>query len=110
MGSLIDVSEADLVEIYSLAVHHAEGTHLSPEQIRVGRCYANSPAGPHHAVRQVVDEFSGPPGQDLVLYWTIAGGPERVGVCPRAAFALWAREEVSPAAVSESAKTGAAAA
>jgi hypothetical protein len=100
MGSLIDITEDDLVEIYSLALHHARGTHLKPEQIRVGRAYANSPAPGtgQRSIRQVVDELPGSSvgaADDLVLYWTLDGPPpHRVAVCPHSTFALWACEEV----------------
>jgi hypothetical protein len=99
MGTLIDVTEEDLAEIYSLAAHHAEGTHLSPSQIRVGGCYANNRSDPRWAIRQVVDELPGAtPDQDTVLYWVLAGYEGRgSGTCTRGALALWAREEVSPA-------------
>lgn len=99
MSSLVDVSEADLAEIYTLALHHAQGTHLAPDQIQPGRSYANSPAGPHHAVRHVVDLLPGPtPDQDLVLFWTLTGPhPGRTSVLPRPAFALWAHTELPTA-------------
>ena len=96
MESLVDISESDLVEIYSLALHHAQGTHLTPEQIQVGRCYTNSSSGPNHAIRQVVAVIpSADSQQELVRYVTLtAPPPHRTEVCPRATFALWAREEV----------------
>ncbi|HZH15262.1 MAG TPA: HPP family protein [Archangium sp.] len=96
MGSLIDVSEDDLVEIYSLAQQHAQGTHVAPEQIRVGGCYANSPSSPHYAVRLVVEEKQGTrPEERLVVYEVVAGREvRRYGTTTRAAFALWATAEV----------------
>lgn len=98
MGSLIDVSEEDLAEIYALAQHHARGTHLAPEQIREGGCYANGRADPRWAIRQVVKVMPGPsPEQDLVQYRVVAGYAGRSqATCTRAALALWAREEVPP--------------
>lgn len=98
MGSLIDVSEDDLTEIYALAHQHAAGTHLSPEQIRVGGCYTNGRTDARRSVRQVVDELPGEtPDDDVVLYWVVAGEESRgCHVCTRAALALWARAEVSP--------------
>jgi hypothetical protein len=100
MGSLIDVSEEDLAEIYALAQHHARGTHLSPAQIRVGGCYANGRTDSGWAVRQVVQEVRGTsPEHDLVLYRVVAGHEGRGnGTCTRSALALWAREEVPPPA------------
>lgn len=100
MGSLIDVSEEDLAEIYALAQHHARGTHLSPAQIRVGGCYTNGRADSLWAIRQVVQEVRGTsPEHDLVLYRVVAGHEGKGhGTCTRSALALWAREEVPPPA------------
>lgn len=104
MGSLIDVTEDDLAEIYALALHHAGGKHLTPDQIRVGGCYANDRGDPRWSVRQVVDELPGAtPAEDVVLYWTVAGHAGRgAGTCTRAAMALWAQEEVAPTAIPQS--------
>jgi CBS-domain-containing membrane protein len=96
MGSMIDVAEDDLVEIYSLARQHAQGTHLAPAQIRAGGCYANSPSSPHYAVRLVVEVKQGTtPEEELVVYEVVVGREvRRRGTTTRAAFALWATAEV----------------
>lgn len=101
MDSLIDVSEDDLTEIYSLALQHANGTHLKPEQIHVGGCYSNGQTGRRWQVRQVVDEMKkDTSSNDIVLYWVVAGYDGRgCGTCTRAALALWAREQVAPTAL-----------
>jgi CBS domain-containing membrane protein len=96
MGSLIDVAEDDLVEIYLLARQHAQGTHLAPEQLRVGGCYANSPSSPYYAFRLVVAEKQGATPEEQLLEYEVVAGNEgrRRGTSTRAAFALWATEEV----------------
>lgn len=96
MGSLVDVAEEDLVEIYLLAQQHAQGTHVAPEKIRVGGCYANNPSSPHYAVRLVVEERPGTtPEEQLVVYEVVVGREvRRHGTTTRAAFALWATAEV----------------
>jgi CBS domain-containing membrane protein len=96
MGSLVDVAEEDLVEIYALALQHARGTHLPPEQIRVGRCYANDRSSPSWSVRQVLEEEPGTKdGEKVVLYRVVEGlGQSAVRRCTLGAFALWATQEM----------------
>ncbi|HEY1172738.1 MAG TPA: HPP family protein [Verrucomicrobiae bacterium] len=94
MGSFIDVTEEDLAEIYELARQHAQGSHLQPEQIKLGGCYSNGATGAALCIRHVVDES--PDGQ-IVIFRTVAGeNRRRAESCTKAAFALWAKEIVPP--------------
>jgi len=92
MGSFIDVTEQDLEEIYELARQHAHGTHLQPDQIKMGGYYSNGAGGEELCVRQIIDES---PDQVTVIYRTVAGqNRRRSETSTRAAFALWAKDEV----------------
>lgn len=94
MGSFIDVTEEDLAEIYQLAQQHAQGSHLKTEQIRLGGYYSNGASGENLCVRRIVDESA---DQEVVIFRTIAGqNRRRSETITRAAFALWAKEEVKP--------------
>jgi hypothetical protein len=97
LGSFVDVTEEELAEIYALALQHARGTHLPPEEIRVGKCYANDRSGPGSAVRQVVAEAPGAQAGETVVVYRVVTGPEQNALrrCTREAFALWAKEEVA---------------
>lgn len=96
LGSLVDVTEDDLVEIYFLAQQHAQGTHLSPDEILVGRCYANAPSNPRPALRLVTDQVPAPtPEQHIIRYRNLSSpAPHLQHTTTRAAFALWAHQEV----------------
>jgi len=94
MGSFIDVTEEDLAEIYELARQHAQGSHLQPQQIKLGSCYSNGATGKDLCIRHIVDES--PDGQ-IVIYRTVAGeNRRRAESSTKAAFALWAKEIVPP--------------
>lgn len=92
MGSFIDVSEEDLAEIYQLAKQHAQGSHLHPDQIKLGNCYSNGASGDDLCVRLIVDESA---DGHVVIFRTVAGvNRRRSESCTKAAFALWAKEIV----------------
>lgn len=100
MGSFIDVSEEDLVEIYQLAKQHAHGSHLRPDQIKLGECYSNGAVDDDLCIRLIVDESA---DGHIVIYRTVAGvNRRRSETCTKAAFALWAkhivprRDQVTP--------------
>ncbi len=96
LGSYVDVTEEDLVRIYTLATRHAQAGGLDPERIRLGHYYSNGQYGERWAIRQVVDESGrGDPEHDTVIYKVMAGqGPRTSGSCTRAEFARWAHYEV----------------
>jgi CBS domain-containing membrane protein len=98
MGSLVEVDEGELAELYALALQHARGSHLPLERVRVGGLYANDRSSPHFAVRQVMEEEPGAwEGEKIVVYRVVDGaGRNVVRRCTREAFALWAAEELPP--------------
>jgi len=96
LDSFVDVSEDDLLRIYTLATGQARARHLAPADIRIGGAYSNGEQGDDWAVREVVDESrSDDPQKDKVIYKVVAGAARReTGVMTRAEFARWAKYEV----------------
>lgn len=96
LGSYVDVTEEDLVRIFTLATRHAQAGGLDPACIRVGHHYSNGQYGERWAIRQVVDESGGAdPERAMVVYKVVAGhGQRSSGTCSRAEFARWAHYEV----------------
>ncbi|HYN76772.1 MAG TPA: HPP family protein [Lamprocystis sp. (in: g-proteobacteria)] len=94
IDSFIDVSEADLVQIFSLATQHAREHQAEGLEVRPGRYYSNGRYGVDWAVRRVLVVGSG--GDDATLSYRVAAGAGRRtrGTVTRAAFADWARHEV----------------
>ncbi len=94
MDSFIDVSEADLAQIFALATHHTQERHPGNLEIRPGRCYSNGRYGADWAVRCVLQVEPGG-AEALVSFRGAAGAQRRTrGTLSRAAFADWARHEV----------------
>lgn len=90
IGSFVDVSEADLIKIYHLAVKHARQLSDQPEGIAVGLYYSNGEWGEGLSVRKVLscDEA-------VVAYRIVAGtGEGSVNQVTCAEFAQWQRYEV----------------
>ena len=99
IDSFIDVSEEDLLRIYSMATRRALARHLDPSEIRLWRYYSNhagSEDGDDWSVRRIVDESAGGDGEpDTVIYKVMDGRDHRsTGHVPRQVFAQWARYEV----------------
>ena len=96
MDSFIDVTEEDLSQIYTLALHHAQQSHMPPSAIELGRFYSNGKYGPQWSVRQVVDESPhSDPERDRVIYKVVAGRDRRTSAtCSRQEFARWAKYQV----------------
>ncbi|MCL6555916.1 MAG: HPP family protein [Burkholderiales bacterium] len=96
LDSFVDVSEEDLLRIYTLATGQARHRHLAVTDIRIGRAYSNGEQGEEWQVREVVDESrSEDPDKDKVIYKIVAGTRSRdTGVATRAEFARWAKYEV----------------
>ena len=94
MDSFIDVTEADLVQIYSLATHHAQERQAIGLEIRPGRYYSNGRYGADWAVRRVLTVGAG--GDAATVSYRVAAGAQRRtrGTMTSAAFADWARHEV----------------
>ena len=92
MDSFIDVSEDDLMRIYSLATGASGSRRLNPEQVQLGHYYSNGRYGDAWSVRHVVDESE---QEDRLIYKVVAGEGRRTsGVATKSDFARWARYEV----------------
>ena len=96
LDSFVDVSEEDLLNIYTLATGQARHRHLAPADIRLGAAYSNGEQGEEWSVREIVDEHrSDDPEKDRVIYKVVAGtGRRDTGVVTRTEFARWAKYEV----------------
>jgi hypothetical protein len=96
IDSFVDISERDLLRIYSLATRRHVGDHLSIGQIGLGRYYSNGARGEDWSVRQIIDQSSrGAGGKDEVIYKIVDGhGVYATGHTSRAEFARWARQEL----------------
>lgn len=96
LDSFVDVSEEDLLRIYTLATGQARLRHLAVGDVRIGGAYSNGEHGDEWEVREVVDESrSDDPQKDKVIYKIVAGSRARgTGVATRAEFARWAKYEV----------------
>lgn len=94
IDSFIDVSEADLVRIYSLAAQHAQERRPGGLEIRPGRYYSNGRYGADWSVRRVLEIRPGA-DESQVFYRGAAGVDRRSnGTLSLTAFADWARHEV----------------
>lgn len=95
LNTTLDISEEDLEEIYRLAYQNQMKSHLSPEDIGLGRYYSNDRHDPHWQIRQVVDMPAATSANDLLIYRVVAGSERRSsGTMSRGAFARWARHEM----------------
>ncbi len=78
MGTLLDVSESDLMRIYELANAHKHRTALDPEVIEVGVCLSNGGYGADWSVREVLSVHRAEdPMQDSIGYRVVAGKGKR---------------------------------
>jgi CBS domain-containing membrane protein len=96
IDSFVDISEDDLLRIYSLATGKERQRRFDPARILSGHHYSNGQHSDSWSVRQIVDASPGrDPERDMVVYKVVAGAGRRgSGVLTRAEFADWAREEL----------------
>lgn len=89
-NSFVDVSPAELAEIFELALAHAETTEHAT-QLALGACYSNGLIGRRWSVRRIIDE-GGRPRRSMIVYKVVAGADlYQTGVCSRDEFSRWAR-------------------
>jgi CBS-domain-containing membrane protein len=96
LDSYVDVSEEDLLRIYTLATGQAQRRHLTSAQIVLWHVYGNGEAGEAREIRDIIDESrSDDPAKDKVIF-RVLWGPRRrdTGVMTRAEFARWAKQEL----------------
>ncbi len=90
IGVFIDVSEEDLLKIYSLALDHHAHHQSMPLSINVGHYYSNGQYGEIWSVRQVIQLSA-----QQVHYKTVVGkGRRQVTVCSLEEFTQWARYQL----------------
>ena len=80
LNRVVDVDNEDLVQIYELAVQHAQKPTLESNDIQLGHFYSNGKFGEEWSVRQVVDQpatHSVKKPTDRIAYRVIAGKNRR---------------------------------
>lgn len=94
--SFIDVSEDDLLTIYSLVTKRHHATNMDYQELKPGHYYSNGEYGDLWSVRQIIDcSEAGDSGEEKLIYKVIAGANRRnTGVMTKTAFSRWARHEV----------------
>lgn len=95
IDSYVDISENDLLRIYSLATSRSiDVDHIHISLIKLHHYYSDGAVGEKRSVRQLVDEDD---DGKAVIYKTIAGPNLRsTGHVTRQKFASWASYEVEP--------------
>jgi CBS-domain-containing membrane protein len=96
IDSIIDVSEDDLLTIYTLATNNSETRTFPLDAIKLGHYYSNGKYGDEWSVRYIVDwQEAVEPANASLIYKTVAGEGRRTsGVLSLAKFARWAKYEV----------------
>ena len=96
IDSFIDISEQDLLHIYSLATRRALNEHLAPDDIRLWHYYSNGKEGSDWSIRRIIDDSAGAEGEaDTVIYKVMDGhGTRATEHVSREVFARWAKFEV----------------
>lgn len=91
IDSFIDISEQDLLRIYSIATgHHHEAVSTLFTAGEVGRHYSNGEEGENWTVLKIVDR-----NDDNLIYKKVAGNTRHAyGVMTAAEFSAWAKYEV----------------
>lgn len=91
LDTFVDISEQDLMKIYTLANEPDGEEALTPERIEVGASYSNGRFGADWQVREVTAVEDAGEGRQLVSYRIVAGdGRNRSGRCGLLEFARWA--------------------
>lgn len=96
IDSFIDVSEDDLLSIYTLATSNSEGRSFPLGAIKLGHYYSNGKHGDEWSVRHIVDwQEAAELNEASLIYKTVAGdGRRSSGVEKLGKFARWAKHEV----------------
>lgn len=96
MDSIIDVSEDDLLTIYTLATNNSDTRSFPLDTIKLGHYYSNGKYGDEWSVRYIVDwQEAAKLAETRLIYKTVAGDGRRTSnVTSLAEFARWAKYEV----------------
>mgnify|MGYP002795101427 CR=1 FL=1 len=95
LDSYVDVSEEDLLLIYTLATGRSKRRHLTADKIILWHAYSNGGSGWECEIRDIIDESHNlDPARDKIIYRVLSGQKRRdTGVMTRIEFAHWARYE-----------------
>ena len=96
MDTFTDVSEADLLQLYAIALQHHSSPTRPVDKIEVGVCYSNGKYGTDWQVREVVAiEPRGVEGRQIVRFRVVAGaGRRRPGQTGLLEFSRWAKHRL----------------
>ena len=100
--SFLDISEDDLLSIYSLVTKRHIQSAIKFHELKPGHYYSNGEYGERWSVRQIIDWASNSTdiledmGHEQLIYKTVAGvGRRSTGVLTKTEFSLWAKHEVT---------------
>ena len=94
--SFIDISENDLLKIYSLVTHRHHRANIQYQNLQNGHYYSNGEHGELWSIRQIVDwSDANETGEEKLIYKIIVGDNRRSsGVMTKNEFSRWAKYEV----------------
>ena len=94
--SFIDISENDLLKIYSLVTHRHHSANIQYQNLQNGHYYSNGEHGELWSIRQIVDwSDANETGEEKLIYKIIVGDNRRgSGVMTKKEFSRWAKYEV----------------
>ena len=94
--SFIDISENDLLKIYSLVTRRHHSANIQYQNLQNGHYYSNGEHGELWSIRQIVDwSEADESGEEKLIYKIIVGDNRRgSGVMTKNEFSRWAKYEV----------------
>jgi len=96
--SFIDISEDDLLKIYSLVTQRHKDAHIQYHDLKHGHYYSNGEYGDAWSVRKIVNWVETEDADEKKLIYKTVAGSNRLdsGMLTKTAFSLWAKHEVVP--------------
>lgn len=94
--SFIDISENDLLKIYSLVTRRHHSANIQHQNLQNGHYYSNGEHGELWSIRQIVDwSETDESGEEKLIYKIIVGDNRRdSGVMTKNEFSRWVKYEV----------------
>lgn len=94
--SFIDISENDLLKIYSLVTRRHHSANIQYQNLQNGHYYSNGEHGELWSIRQIVDwSEADESGEEKLIYKIIVGDNRRdSGVMTKNEFSKWVKYEV----------------
>lgn len=98
MDGVVDVSAAELQQIFARALQIRQQEFLDNLEFELGGVYSNNKPGGQWGVRKIIDYANHPnPEKDLVIYRVLEGAHKnRTASCTRQVFAQWAKQKLQP--------------